>query len=83
MQESIDISSKVFSELKEILKKLSDCQSIDEFLSLKEDNSKLQEYATFLKINKQFKEENKDFEIFLSEENEEIIDANQYHFDNF
>lgn len=56
MQKPIDISQKVFLKLEEILKKLSSCQSIDELLELKEENIKLQEYLSFLKVYKHFEE---------------------------
>ena len=72
MQESIDIPSKVFSEIKEILNKLSDCQSIDDFLSLKEDTSRLQEYTTFLKINEKYKEVSIGLQDISSDEDEEV-----------
>ena len=62
MQEPIDISQKVFLKLEEILKKLSSCQSIDEILELQEENIKLQEYLSFLKVYKHFGENLSSFE---------------------
>lgn len=62
MQEPIDISQKVFLKLEEILKKLSSCQSIDEILELQEENIKLQEYLSFLKVYKHFGENVSSFE---------------------
>ena len=38
MQDPIDISKKVFSEIQDILNKLSSCQSIDELLTLDEES---------------------------------------------
>lgn len=49
MQESIDISKKVFSEIQEILNKLSNCQSIDDLLALDKEITKVQDYSNFLK----------------------------------
>ena len=54
MQEPIDISQKVFLKLEDILKKLANCRSIDEILELNEENLKLQEYLSFLKVYKHF-----------------------------
>lgn len=60
MQEPIDISKKVFSEIQEILNKLSSCQSIDELLTLDEESTKFQEYLTFLKVFRKFEDESVD-----------------------
>lgn len=60
MQEPIDISKKVFSEIQEILNKLSKCQSIDELLALEKETTKVQEYCTFLKVYKDFEGKNAD-----------------------
>lgn len=66
MQETTDISQKVFSELKEILKNLQNCWTIEEFLESEIEYSKLQEYTTFLKVYKNFKRNNEISEGFSS-----------------
>ena len=60
MQDPIDISKKVFSEIQDILNKLSSCQSIDELLTLDEESTKFQEYLTFLKVFRKFEDESVD-----------------------
>ena len=60
MQDPIDISKKVFSDIQDILNKLSSCQSIDELLTLDEESTKFQEYLTFLKVFRKFEDESVD-----------------------
>ncbi|MFC6266781.1 hypothetical protein [Frigoriflavimonas asaccharolytica] len=82
MQNSTDILQKVFSETKEILQKLSDCQSIDDFLALDKERLKLQDYTNFLKIYKEFEEEIDNSQSFSDTINEEISD-NQSQIDEW
>ena len=76
MQEPIDISQKVFLKLEEILKKLSSCQSIDEILELQEENLKLQEYLSFLKVYKHFGENVSNFESASENTSDINVDVN-------
>lgn len=79
MQEPIDISQKVFLKLEEILKKLSSCQSIDEILELQEENIKLQEYLSFLKVYKHFGENGSSFEGASEYTSDINVDVNIEH----
>lgn len=59
MQKPFDISEKVFSDLKQKLKNLSETQSIAEFLNLNESNTDIIELISYLKIyNKYDKSDN-------------------------
>ncbi len=56
MQQTQDISEKVFLELKAILKTLSDTKNIEEFLNLNDKNTNLQDYISYLRVRQNFKD---------------------------